>query len=139
MPHTTEVVQPTTADLDSLVGELQRSWKATLTVRREGAEDVGYREIYLSLDGQSIGVLRFGETITKDIEPGPHVLKASNTLFRKTASFTVQVGDHVRFLALNRPGWSTYSTIALVIGFLGAGPLYLSLTREADRPHEGTA
>ena len=139
MVPTTEAVQPTATDLDNLLGDLERSWKATLTVRREGSADVGYREIYLTLDGEAIGVLRFGETITRDLEPGPHVLKASNTLFRKTASFTVQVGDHVRFLAINRAGWSTYSALALVVGFLGAGPLYLSLTREADGPLERKA
>ncbi len=132
MVPTTEAVQPTAEDLDNVLGELQRGWKATLTVRREGAEDIGYREIYVSLDGESLGVLFFGQTITKEIEPGPHVLKAHNTLFRKSSSFTVQVGDHVRFLALNRPGWSTYSTLALIVGFLGAGPIYLSLTREEE-------
>ena len=134
MVPTIEAVQPTAQDLDNLVGELQRSWKATLTVRRDDAGDIGYREIYLSLDGESIGVLFFGQTITKEIEPGPHVLKAHNTLARKSVNFTVQVGDHVRFLALNRPGWSTYSTLALIVGFLGAGPLYLTLTREEDGP-----
>ena len=134
MVQTTEVVQPTAEDLDKLVGELQRSWKSTLTVRRDDAGDVGYREIYLSLDGESLGVLFFGQTLTKEIEPGPHVLKAHNTLFRKSVDFTVQVGEHVRFLALNRPGWSTYSALALIVGFLGAGPLYLTLTREEDGP-----
>jgi len=133
MVQTTEAVQqPTAEDLDKLVGELQRSWKATLTVRRDDAGDIGYREIYLSLDGEALGVLFFGQTITKEIEPGAHVLKAHNTLVRKSANFTVKVGDHVRFLALNRPGWSTYSTLALLVGFLGAGPVYLTLTREAD-------
>ena len=139
MVPTIEAVQPTEQDLDNLVGELQRNWKATLTVRRDDAGDIGYREIYLSLDGEALGVLFFGQTITKEIEPGPHVLMAHNTLVRKSASFTVQVGDHVRFLALNRPGWSTYSALALIVGFLGAGPLYLTLTREADGPPPGEA
>jgi hypothetical protein len=138
MAQTTEAVQPTAEDLDKLVGELRRSWKATLTVRRDDAGDIGYREIYLSLDGEPLGVLFFGQTITREIEPGPHVLKAHNTLVRKSASFTVRVGDHVRFLALNRPGWGTYSALALIVGFLGAGPLYLTLTREEDGPPPAT-
>ena len=138
MVQTTEVVQPTAEDLDNLVGELQRSWKGTLTVRRDDAGDIGYREIYLSLDGEPLGVLFFGQTITKEIEPGPHVLKAHNTLVRKSASFTVQAGDHVRFLALNRPGRFAHSTLALIIGFLGAGPLYLTLTREGDGSKDAT-
>jgi hypothetical protein len=138
MVQTTEVVQPTAEDLDKLVGELQRSWKSTLTVRREGAADVGYREIYLSLDGESLGVLFYGQTITKEIEPGPHVLKAHNTLVRKSVDFVIEPGQHARFLALNRPGWGAHSTFALIIGFLGAGPLYLTLSREEDGPPPGT-
>ena len=134
MVETAEVVQPTAEDLDNLVGELQRGWKATLTVRRDDAADIGYREIYLSLDGEELGVLFFGQTLTREIEPGRHVLKAHNTLVRKSVDFTVRVGDHVRFLALNRPSWGAHSTLALVIGFLGAGPLSLTLTREEDAP-----
>jgi hypothetical protein len=32
--------------------------------------------------------------------------------------------------AINRAGWGTYSVWALFIGFLGAGPLYLTLERQ---------
>jgi hypothetical protein len=131
--------EPTSADLDNVVKDLERTWTATLTVRRQAAEDIGYREIYLSLDGQSIGMLRHGQSLTREIEPGTHELRAHNTLFRRALPFTVGVGDHARFQAVNKSGWGTYSAFAFVVGFLGAGPVYLSLWREPDAPAGGDA
>jgi hypothetical protein len=47
--------------------------------------------------------------------------------------FTAAVGEHVSFMAINRPGFGTYSVWAFLVGFLGAGPLYLSFEREGAR------
>lgn len=129
---TTTTPEPTTADLDGVVSDLERSWVATVTVRRQSADDIGYREIYVSLDGESLGMLRHGMSVTREVTPGPHELRVHNTLFRRAASFTVGVGEHARFQAVNRSGMGTYSTLALIVGFLGAGPIYLTLTREAE-------
>ena len=75
--------EPTSADLDNVVKGLERTWTATLTVRRQAPDDIGYREIYVSLDGESIGMLRHGQSVTREIQPGPHELRAHNTLFRR--------------------------------------------------------
>lgn len=131
-PTTGTIPEPTQADLDGVVSDLERAWVATLTVRRQATDDIGYREIYASLDGESLGMLRHGMSVTKEIVPGPHELKVHNTLFRRAAKFTVGVGEHARFQAVNRSGMGTYSVLALLIGFLGAGPIYLTLTREPD-------
>jgi hypothetical protein len=131
--------EPTTADLDNVVKDLERTWTAKVTVRRQAPEDIGYREIYVSLDGEAIGMLRNGQALTREIQPGPHELRAHNTLFRRALQFTVGVGDHARFLAVNKSGWGTYSPLALLVGFLGAGPVYLSLTREPDAIGDGHA
>jgi len=37
------------------------------------------------------------------------------------------MGEQVRFTAINRAGWGTYS----VLGWIGAGPLYLTFERRA--------
>lgn len=129
---TTAPPEPTTADLDRVVHDLEQAWVATLTVRRQAADDIGYREIYVSLDGESLGMLRHGQSVTREITPGPHELRAHNTLFRKSATFSVGAGEHARFQTINRSGLGTYSTLALIVGFLGAGPIYLTLTRESD-------
>ena len=102
MPLVPEV-EPSVQDLDNVVSDLTRSWTATVTVRRQSEEDV---------------------------EPGPHRLRVHNTLFKKTIEFTLAGGEHARFTATNRAGWGTYSVWAFWIGFLGAGPFYLTLERE---------
>lgn len=126
-------VEPTAHDLDEVIDELEKSWTATITVRRQSKEDVGYREIHVLLDGEKIGVLQHGDELTREIQPGAHRLQAHNTLFKKTLDFTVGVGEHATFTAVNRAGWGTYSVWAFWIGFLGAGPFYLTLEREAAR------
>jgi hypothetical protein len=124
-------IEPTSQDLDAVMRDLQKSWTSTLTVRRTSKEDVGYREIFILLDGQSLGYLAHGDEMTREIPPGHHRLKAHNTLFSKTVEFTVGVGDHASFIAINKPGWGTYSVWAFFLGFLGAGPFYLTFERES--------
>jgi hypothetical protein len=124
-------VEPTSQDLDSVMRDLEKSWTSTLTIRRTPNEDVGYREIFIALDGQSLGYLAHGEELTREIPPGTHTLKAHNTLFSKTVEFTVGVGDHASFMAINKAGWGTYSVWAFFFGFLGAGPFYLTVERES--------
>ena len=129
MPVLTEL-EPTEQDIDDIVHDLERSWTATITVRRQSQKDVGYREIYVSLDGVSLGILRHGEVITRETTPGLHRLRAHNTLFWKTLEFTLGVDEHARFIAINRAGFGTYSVLAFFMGFLGAGPFYLTFERE---------
>ena len=90
-------IEPTEGDLDSIIEALKSSWTATITVRRQSRRDVGYREIYVSLDGEEIAILRHGEEVTREVAPGAHQLKAHNTLFRKTLDFTLNVGEHAIF------------------------------------------
>ena len=128
-------VEPTPADIDEIVRGLEQSWTAAITVRRQSQDDVGYREIFVSLDGESLGMLRHGDTITRDTTPGAHRLRAHNTLFWKTIEVTLSVGEHASFMAVHRAGWGTYSVVAFLIGVLGAGPFYLTLEREGTGAH----
>jgi hypothetical protein len=129
MPVLTDV-EPTTQDLDDVVRDLETSWTSTITIRRKSREDVGYREIFVSLDGERIGILHHGEEITRETTPGRHKLQAHNTLFWKTLEFTLTVGEHASFIAVNKAGFGTYSVAAFLFGFLGAGPFYLTFERE---------
>jgi hypothetical protein len=128
-------VEPTLEDIDDIVRDLEQSWTASITVRRQSKEDVGYREIYVSLDGESLGILRHGDVITRETTPGTHRLQAHNTLFWKTLEFTLGVDEHASFIAINRAGFGTYSVLAFFIGFLGAGPFYLTFERENRGAH----
>jgi hypothetical protein len=125
------VPEPAPGEVDRMVRELEGSWKATITIRRQAPNDVGYREIYVSLDGDtSETLLMHGDILTRDVTPGRHRLKAHNTLFLKTIDFTVGVGEHASFITINRAGFGTYSAWAFLLGFLGAGPFYLTFERD---------
>jgi hypothetical protein len=100
---------------------------STVTVTRTSPEDFKQRQLIISLDGQKIGTLLFGEGLTRDIDPGPHRLRVSNTLVWKTIEFTVKAGEQIRFEAVNRPGRGTYTMLLIV----GVGPLYVTVTRLA--------
>ena len=98
---------------------------STITIARTASTDIGHREVFVALDGRSLAILRHGETVTKEVEPGHHRIRAHNTLIWKTIEFNVEPGEHVRFAAINKAGWGTYSVLA----WIGAGPIYLTFER----------
>ena len=98
---------------------------ARLTVERRSRDDVGFREIFVSVDGTPLGILRFGDTLTTELTPGPHRVRAHNTLFWKTHEIVVRPGDHARFQAVNRAGWGTFGMLFVI----GAMPVYLTFER----------
>lgn len=110
-------------------GDVSPAQPARITVSRTSSEDIRDRQIYMSLDGERIATLMFGESVTKEIEPGSHYLRANNTLFWKTVDVDVKPGEHVHFIVVNRAGAGTY----VMLGLFGAGPIYLTLRRE-DAP-----
>ena len=89
------------------------------------AGDIGQREVFVALDGNEFGILQFGDTVTRDIEPGHHVLRFHNTLFWKKGELDLQPGEHAHFSVVNRAGWGTYG----IASVLGAGPVYLDVVR----------
>src|SRR4029079_4689901 len=100
---------------------------ASVTIERRSAEDFKQRQLVVWLDGEKLGDLMFGEVFTRDVHPGPHKLRVSNTLVWKTMEFDVKPGEQVRFEAINRPGRITYPMLVL----RGVGPLYVTLRRVA--------
>ena len=98
---------------------------ATITVTRQSPDDAGFREIFVSLDGERLGMLRHGETLTAEVPSGLHHIRAHNTLFWKTHRIDLKPGEHARFVAVNRAGWGTFGMLFL----LGAMPVYLTFER----------
>ena len=98
----------------------------SLATRRTAADDVQDRQVYLSVDGEEWVTLRYGSEVARELAPGPHTLKANNTLVRKSVSFDVRPGEHVRFQCINRAHWSGM----LFMAFLGAAVLTVRLERE---------
>lgn len=98
---------------------------ASLTITRTCEEDFKQRQLIVCLDGVRLATLLFGDSITRDIEPGPHRLRVSNTLVWKTVNFNIQAGDQVFFEVVNRAGIGTYPMLLV----FGVGPLYVTVRR----------
>jgi hypothetical protein len=101
---------------------------ASITVSRDAADDVGFREVFVQVDGKDLGMLRFGDTISHELPAGPHRIRAHNTLFWKTHDLVLQPGEHARFVAINRAGWGTFGLLMM----LGAAPVYLTFERAQE-------
>ena len=100
---------------------------ASVTIVRRSQEDFQQRQLVVWLDGERLGDLMFGDAFSREVHPGPHTLRVSNTLVWKTVAFDVKPGEQVRFEAINRPGRITYPMLVI----LGVGPLYVTLRRVA--------
>lgn len=110
------------------------STKSTITISRRSNRDIKQREIFVSLDGERLATLMFGDVVTREIAPGHHSIRAHNTLIWKTIEFDVDPGEHARFVVENRPGWGTW----IMLSLLGTGPIYLTFEREpSDRGGPG--
>ena len=96
-----------------------------MTVERTGADDVRTRQVVVSVDGDRMATLLFGERTSRDIGPGHHRLRAHNTLVWKTVEFDAAPGEHVRFRVVNRAGLGSMTLVAL----LGVGPLFVTIER----------
>jgi hypothetical protein len=108
--------------------ERRMNYVACITVTRQSPDDAGVREIYVSVDGEEIAVLKNGQAVTHELPAGPHRLRAHNTLFSKTHDVVLQPGEHARFKAANLAGWAVFGFLIA----LGAAPLKLRFEREVN-------
>jgi hypothetical protein len=102
-----------------------RSFPTAVTITRTSEEDFKSRQVIVSLDGERVATLLWGDSITRDVPAGPHRLRFYNTLVWKNVTFTVKPGEHAFFEVVNRPG---RGTVAMML-VLGVGPLYLTVRR----------
>ena len=124
------VAEPPAIDIGSDVLDIERraAEPARITICRESPQDAGYREIFVSIDGQQVAILEYGDTYTAEIKPGPHRLRAHNTLFWKTHHIVLRPGEHAKFIAINRTGTISFGLLFM----LGAFPVYLTFERETE-------
>lgn len=108
--------------------------RTRITVSRQAPRDIGQREVFVALDGKEFAIMRYGDVVTRDAEPGPHLLRVHNTMIWKRIEIELRPGEHAHFTVVNRPGWGTYA----IASVLGAGPVYLDVERNADL-HTDTA
>lgn len=121
-PVVTDVLDPV---LDDVIGidTLERAWHGTadidekstskinnaqLTIVRNGASDFQDRQVYLYVDGELWGKVKYGRPLSREIPPGHHSVRAFNTLFSDTIEIDAKPGEHVRLRCTNslgRGGW----------------------------------
>jgi hypothetical protein len=101
---------------------------AHITITRRDERDVRDRQVIVSVDGQKIATLLFGDETTRAVPPGRHRLRVHNTLFWRTFDLELKPGDHFRFRVSNR----ALAGITSLFAMLGAAPLSLVVEREAD-------
>jgi hypothetical protein len=98
---------------------------ARITISRTSSADVQNRQVYVMLDGAPVATLLYGREVTRDVEPGTHVLVANNTLRKKKLEFTIAPGGYARFQVASIPGWG-YNYL---VGLFGAAPMRVSVER----------
>ena len=98
---------------------------ATVTVTRTSESDYQTRQVVAFIDGINVGTLMWGDSVTCELEPGPHRIRVHNTLVSKSVDFVLAPGEQAFFEVVNRSG---FGTILLTI-ILGVGPLYVTIKR----------
>jgi hypothetical protein len=101
------------------------SQHARVTLTRTAAADVQQRQVIVSIDDGEKKTLMFGDSVTVELAPGAHRLKANNTLVWKNVDFSAEPGEIVTFQIINRAS-------RLALGFLsliGVAPLYLTIEK----------
>lgn len=81
---------------------------AQLTVTRTNARDFQDRQVYLYVDGELWGKVKYNQPLSRDIPPGRHKVRAFNTLFSDTIDIDARPGEHVRLRCSNtlgKGGW----------------------------------
>ncbi len=98
-----------------------------VTVSRTSPGDVQHRQMLVTLNGEPFATLMYGDTVTREVAPGRHRLRVDNTWVWKTVEFQLAAGEQARFSVINRTGKLTWWMVVL----LGAGPMYVTIQREA--------
>ena len=74
---------------------------ATLTFVRNAPDDVQDRWVRLFIDEGPEEILRYGETLTRELPAGRHRVRAHNTLSADTIEFDAAPGQAVRIKVFN--------------------------------------
>ncbi len=100
--------------------------QGTITIRRKSPDDVQQRQIIVKVDGEIVGELFYGDTISVPVKAGHHSLRVDNTWNWKTLELDVAAGEHLKFQTVSRAGRFTW----FLVSMFGAGPIYVSIVRE---------
>jgi hypothetical protein len=97
-----------------------------ILIRRNSPQDFQDRQIYVWIDEEPLGKIRYGDAISRPIEPGRHTVRVFNTLVSRTITVDAAPGEQVRLqcgTGLPTAGW-------LMMIFLHVSYLKVWLARE---------
>jgi hypothetical protein len=97
-----------------------------ILIRRNSPHDFQDRQIYVWIDDEALGKIRYGDAISRPIEPGRHTVRVFNTLVSRTIAVDAAPGEQVRLqcgTGLPTVGW-------LMMIFLHVSYLKVWLARE---------
>ena len=103
--------------------------RCLITFSRTHPSDCGQRQVFARLDDGEQVALLYGDIVTFEVNPGRHKLRVHNTLFWKNLHFSIEMGERLEFLMINRARWWT----AGVVGVLGSAPLFLTVKQISVR------
>jgi hypothetical protein len=113
------------ADVPNSLEDLAGFFPSSVTITRTSESDFKSRQLVVFIDGQRVAELLWGDSVTHELEPGPHRVRVHNTLVWKSIDFTLAAGEQIFFEAINRTGPGTF----VMLVALGVGPLYVTLRR----------
>jgi hypothetical protein len=120
-----ETLQPRIGYSSDDLDRFEEFFPSSVTITRTSESDFKSRQLIVWVDGTRVATLLWGDSVTCDLQPGPHRIRVSNTLVWKTIEFTLEPCEQVFFEAINRSGFATWAMLLL----MGAGPLYITLRR----------
>ena len=101
-----------------------------VTIFRNSPDDTQTRQIKVYLDGENRGELMYGDSMTLEVGAGAHSIRVDNTWNRKELAIDVQPGDELQFVTKSSAG----KFVWFLLGFLGAGPMRVSIEPLPSRP-----
>jgi hypothetical protein len=82
--------------------------ETAIVLQRNSPDDIQDRQIYVYVDGEPIGKIRYGHLLNHPIEPGQHTIRVFNTLLSQTITINAAPGEQVRLQCGNgmpAAGW----------------------------------
>jgi hypothetical protein len=70
--------------------------QTAIVLQRNSPHDFQDRQIYVFVDGEQIGKIRYGHCLSHPIEPGEHTVRVFNTLMSQTITIKAAPGEQVR-------------------------------------------
>jgi hypothetical protein len=116
------VITETPAVVDFTREDFDRAWRldteaphqrrarpeTAIVLQRNSPNDFQDRQIYVFVDGEAIGKIRYGQALNHPIEPGEHTVRVFNTLLSQTITIKAAPGEQVRLQCGNgmpTAGW----------------------------------